>query len=37
MWYAYVDLSEIKLVEYHVGEGSSEEDEPAPKISKSSR
>lgn len=26
MWYAYVDLSEIKKVEYHVGEGSSEED-----------
>lgn len=31
MWYAYIDLSEIKIVEYHVGEGSSEEEEHAKK------
>jgi len=31
MWRAYVDPNEINMVEYHVGEGLSEEDEPAPK------
>jgi (2Fe-2S) ferredoxin len=31
MWYTYVDPSEIMMVEYHVGEGEPDEDEPAPK------
>jgi len=31
MCYAYVDLSEIKMVEYHIGEGASEEEEPSQK------
>jgi len=31
MWYTYVDSSEIKMVEYHVGEGEPDEDEPTPK------
>jgi hypothetical protein len=31
MWYSYVGPSEINMVEYHVGEGESDEDKPTPK------
>ena len=36
MLYAYVDLSEIRMVEYHIREGSSKEDECSSKRSKNS-
>jgi hypothetical protein len=36
MWYAYVESSEIKMEEYHVREGDSDEDKPTPKRHKSS-